>query len=250
MFSFLKNLSQRFQIIFKFKEKDFHKSITNITGQSPKNINLYRLAVSHTSVAKESDLGVKFSNERLEYLGDAVLGAVVAEFLFKKFPFKDEGFLTEIRSRIVNRESLNVLGKKIGLLKIIDYSGNKNSILSYKSIVGDALEALIGAVYLDLGFKKCKKFIIQRLINPHFDLDEIIKHNKNFKSMLIEWAQKENKSLKFEILKELGSTHFKEFTAQVLLEELEFSTGSGPSKKKAEQAAAEQAWNKIQNSLK
>ena len=115
------------------------------------------------------------SNERLEYLGDAVLGAVVAEYLFNKFPFKDEGFLTEVRSRIVNRENLNRLAKKIGLAEIIEYTGHlrKNS-QSFKSIYGDALEALIGAVYLDNNYNYCRKFILKKLIIPHIDLDQIV----------------------------------------------------------------------------
>ena len=239
MFSF-RRLSFVFKI-FGGKEKTFFQSIQNITGQTPKNIDLYQLAISHTSVAKENEHGIKHSNERLEYLGDAILGAVIAEFLFKKFPFKDEGFLTEIRSRIVNRESLNMLGKKIGLGKLIEHSGNKSSGLSHKSMHGDALEALVGAVYLDKGFKKCRKFILSRLIFPHFDLEEIVNNNLNFKSILIEWVQKENKTIRFLIIKEFGNTHFKEFTAQVLIDNEEISTGTGFSKKKAEQAAAEKA---------
>lgn len=239
MFSF-KRLSflSRF---FGAKQKSLSQSILNITGQTPINIDLYRLAISHTSAAKENQHGIKHSNERLEYLGDAILGAVIAEFLFKKFPFKDEGFLTEIRSRIVNRESLNMLGKKIGLGKLITHAASNNSGLSHKSMHGDALEALVGAVYLDKGFKKCRKFILQRLIFPHFDLDEIVNNNRNFKSILIEWVQKENKNIRFLIIKEFGNTHFKEFTAQVLINDVEISTGNGHSKKKAEQAAAEKA---------
>ncbi|HEY8402296.1 MAG TPA: putative dsRNA-binding protein, partial [Cytophagaceae bacterium] len=112
---------------------------------------------------------------------------------------------------------------------------------THKSLYGDALEALVGAIYLDKGFKECRKFILKRLINPHFDIDEIIQNNPNFKSMLIEWAQKENKSIKFLIIKELGTTHNKEFTAEVLLDDKAISSGTGSSKKKAEQSAAEKA---------
>jgi ribonuclease-3 len=184
------------------KEKKFVTAITNIIGQTPFNIELYKMAICHSSVAKESE-----SNERLEYLGDAILGAVIAEYLFKKFPYKSEGFLTEIRSRIVNRESLNKLGKKIGLSKLVEYNSVRGSNFSHKSLHGDALEALVGAVYLDKGFNSCKRFILTRLINPHFDIEEIIENNLNFKSMLIEWAQKENKNIKFLIIKELGNVH-------------------------------------------
>jgi ribonuclease-3 len=239
VFSLFKRLSS-FIGLNPFKEKKLVSAITNIVGQAPYNIDLYKLAVSHSSVAKE-----RLSNERLEYLGDAVLGAVVAEYLFKKFPYKSEGFLTEIRSRIVNRESLNKLGKKIGLNRIVVYNSVKGNNFSHKSIYGDALEALVGAVYLDKGFKSCRQFILSRLIHPHFDLEEIVENNYNFKSILIEWAQKENKNIKFLIIKELGHIHNKEFTAEVLIEDKAVSTGMGQSKKKAEQAAAEKACSEL-----
>lgn len=244
MLSFLRKLSHLFRLPAS-QEKKFFNSIVNITGIKPNNIDIYRLAVSHTSIAKESPVGIKNSNERLEYLGDAVLGAVIAEFLFKKFPYKDEGFLTDIRSRIVNRESLNKLARRIGLDKMVEFAGGRNGGITHKSIYGDALEALVGAVYLDKGFKSCRKFILKRLINPNFDIDEIINNNLNFKSILIEWAQKENKDVKFIIIKEAGSMHMKEFTAQVLLNAVPIATGDGHSKKKAEQAAAEKALNTL-----
>jgi ribonuclease III len=227
------------------KEQKFVRTIAEITGQTPVNIDLYKLAVCHTSVAKELKAGVKNSNERLEYLGDAVLGVVVAEYLFKKFPYKTEGFLTEIRSRIVNRESLNKVGKKIGLHKIVEFNSGRHSGTTHKSLYGDALEALVGAVYLDKGFKKCRNFILLKIIQSHFDLEEIVEMNLNFKSMLIEWAQKDNKPIKFVIINEFGSTHQKEFTAQVIIDDKPIGTGSGQSKKKAEQNAAEMACKEL-----
>ena len=160
------------------------------------------------------DLVLKLSNERLEYLGNAILGAVVAELLFQKFPFKDEGVLTEIRSRIVNRESLNNLGEKIGINNIVEFDAHKKTSLSHKSLYGDALEALIGAIYLDKGFIACKKFIIKKLFAHHLDLDEIIKDDPNFKSRIIEWAQKQNNELKFETAEIKTEKNYKEFTSQ------------------------------------
>lgn len=196
----------------------------------------------HTSAAKEKRKGFLESNERLEYLGDAVLGMVVAEYLFNKYPFKDEGFLTEVRSRIVNREHLNQLAKKIGLSDLIQYNGNmKGNSLSFKSIYGDALEALVGAIYLDKGYKSCKNFILKQLVVPHVDLDEIISTDKNFKSKIIEWSQKENKALKFEVNELKDQSHFKKFEAKVIVGKKEISTGHGLSKKKAEQNAAEKS---------
>lgn len=188
-------------------------------------------------MGKEVKEGVKESNERLEYLGDAVLGTVVAEYLFKKYPFKDEGFLTDIRSRIVNRESLNLLAKKIGMRDIVTYDQTRNMPMN-KSLYGDALEALVGAVYLDKGFAQCRKFILNKLIIPHFDLEELVKTNPNFKSKLIEWAQRENKEVRFEIVSIKNNKHFKEFTAQVFIDDQELGKGHGLNKKKAEQDAA------------
>nr|WP_262895357.1 ribonuclease III [Penaeicola halotolerans] len=205
----------------------------------------YRLAMQHASVAKEFSNGVKDSNERLEYLGDAVLGAVVAEYLFKKYPFKDEGFLTETRSRIVNRESLNQVGIKIGLSKILSYDSNSRGNYGHKSIHGDTLEALIGAVYIDRGFSFCKKFIINRLLSNHFDLHEIVNTTVNYKSKIIEWAQKENQRANFEIVDVVYFKHTKEFKAQLLLDDVFISEGKGPNKKKAEQEAAKIACEKL-----
>lgn len=216
-----------------------------MTGCSPSNLDLYYLAMRHTSAAKEHRKGFLESNERLEYLGDAVLGMVVAEYLFTKYPFKDEGFLTEIRSRIVNREHLNQLAKKIGLSDLIEYNGDSKGNLSFKSIYGDALEALIGACYLDRGYKYCKRFILKKLVIPHVDLDEIINTDINFKSKIIEWSQKENRDIKFEVNELKGNGHFKKFEAVVMVDEKEISKGHGLSKKKAEQNAAEKSCQEL-----
>ena len=205
-------------------------------------MDLYFLAMRHTSAAKEKRKGFVESNERLEYLGDAVLGMIIAEYLFNKYPFKDEGFLTEVRSRIVNREHLNQLAKKIGLSDLIEYNGHlKGNALSFKSIYGDALEALIGACYLDKGYTRCKTFVLKKLVIPHVDLDQIIKTDINFKSKIIEWSQKENKDLKFEVYELKNQNHFKKFEAKIYVAKKEISTGHGLSKKKAEQNAAEKS---------
>lgn len=196
----------------------------------------------HSSAAQENRKGYLESNERLEYLGDAVLGMAVAEYLFNKYPFKDEGFLTEVRSRIVNRESLNQLAKKIGLSVLLEYNGHlKGNGQSFKSIYGDALEAFVGAIYLDKGYEVTKKTIFTKLIIPLVDLDEIINNNTNFKSRIIEWSQKENKPLKFEVEELNDQKHFKKFEAKVLVGTRIVSQGHGLSKKKAEQNAAEKA---------
>ena len=215
-----------------------------MVGSKPFNLKLYKLAIKHASVANESINGLKISNERLEYLGDAILGAVVAEFLFIKFPYRDEGFLTETRSRMVNREALNQIAIKIGLSKIIEKEFKGKNLSAHKSIFGDTLEALVGAVYLDRGYHFCKKFILKRII-IHFDVDGIITTTTNFKSKVIEWSQKENKEVDFEMLSVSGNSRFKEFHVQITINGEILADGKGATKKKAEQDASKNACEKL-----
>ena len=203
------------------------------------------MAARHRSMARLNDKGFRESNERLEYLGDAVLGMTVAEYLFVKYPLRDEGFLTEIRSRIVNRDILNEVARKMGLAEIVEFSGNRHNRLSYKSVYGDTLEALIGALYLDHGYKVARKFIISRLLKQHFDLKHIIETNPNHKSRVIEWAHRNNKNLLFKISEQGGSGHHREFHADLIIEGETIARGNGFSKKKAEQDAAKKTCEKL-----
>ncbi|MEM7106831.1 MAG: ribonuclease III [Bacteroidota bacterium] len=233
--------AKRFLNTFRKKterEKRLIAAVETIVGSKPTNLSLFVLATKHSSIAKTNIRGIRESNERLEYLGDAILGAAVADYLFRKFPYKEEGFLTEIRSRIVNRESLNGLGRTLGLESIIEYDQSNKGKLSHKSLYGDTLEAFVGAVYLDKGYLFCKRFIWKKLLIPYFNLDEIVQSNHNYKSMVIEWGQKENKNIKFEIIDIKNQKQFKEFTAMVYIEGEPFGTGQGFNKKKAEQDAA------------
>ncbi len=217
------------------EDKKIIAAIQTIAGFAPSNLAIYRLATLHSSKAKDI-AGFRESNERLEYLGDAILGAAVADYLFKKYPFKDEGFLTEIRSRIVNRESLNNLARKIGIASIVQYD-HRNTQLQ-KVILGNTLEALVGAVYLDKGYLRCKKFVIDKLIQPHFDLEIVVSSDTNHKSKVIEWAQRNSKEIKFEITEKRHGRQ-REFSAQVVLDGQPFGLGFGLTKKKAEQDASE-----------
>lgn len=192
------------------------------------------------------DGSTRESNERLEYLGDAVLGAVVAEYLFKKYPYKDEGFLTEIRSRIVNRQAMNDLAIKTGIAKLVQFDGRKSFSRSGSSIYGDAMEALVGAVYLDLGYKVCRRFVIEELIRGYFDLEKVVNSPYNFKSKVIEWSQKEAKKIRFEVTSETRSNNNRAFECTLYLNDEPLATGMGYSKKKAEQAASVLAWKHIQ----
>ncbi len=235
--AFLKSILSRFSQKNE-SQRAYAKAIKQITGERPYNIRLYELAMKHTSVAEENNQGFKESNERLEYLGDAILGAVVAEYLFKRYPYKPEGFLTEIRSRIVNREALNLLAINIGLNHFVEYEGKKRTGHSHKSIFGDAIEAFIGAVYLDKGFHFCRKFIVRKIIMQHLDIDQVVENKLNFKSLIIEWSQKHNKQVTFEAVGALGESHSRQFRIKMLVDGDMVSEGWGFSKKKAEQDAA------------
>lgn len=231
-------------LFYNKNEQRLAASIKHMVGSKPFNLKLYTLAIKHSSVAEETVNGLKISNERLEYLGDAVLGAVVAEFLFIKFPFRDEGFLTETRSRMVNREALNQIAVKIGLSKIIEETYKGRNLGAHKSLYGDALEALVGAIYLDRGYKFCKKFILKRLI-IHFDVEGIINTTTNFKSKIIEWSQKENKEVDFKMISVSGNQRFKEFFVELTISGEVIASGKGATKKKAEQEAAKNACEKL-----
>lgn len=241
-FSFF-GLGRLFQS-FTEDDKRLADSIQAITGTRPKNLELYKLAVRHSSVVQAAGPRPEH-NERLEYLGDAVLGTIVAHYLFQRYPFKNEGFLTEIRARMVNGDALNDLALKIGLDKLVRYEGRRKQQHTHRSMYGDAMEALVGAYYLDFGFDPCKKFVTERLLKPHYDLDQIVESETNHKSRLIEWSQKNGYKISFDIIKEAGRSHTREFTAQVTLEGLNLATGTGFSKKKAEQNAALKAYDRV-----
>lgn len=211
-------------------------------GFRPKNISLYELAFRHRSVAKEIRDGVKDSNERLEFLGDAVLGAIVANYLFSKFPFKDEGFLTELRSKMVSRVYLNKLALKIGIDKLVQYDESNRL---YKSICGDTFEALIGAIYLDKGFDFTEKVVLNRIIRFHVDIDELEKQELNFKSKVINWAQRNRKSISFDAREDNSDERQRLYHVTVYIDDEAMGTGTGFSKKSAEQSASESACNNL-----
>ena len=231
-------LKSLFKLLFSSdqQEKDLIRSLRNLLGFYPGNISVYQLAFSHRSISRETDNGVPLSNERLEYLGDAVLGAVVADMLFKKFPYRDEGFLTEMRSRIVSRENLKNLAVKIGIDELLQ---KEAAIGTYRSMYGDAFEALIGAIYLDKGYAKTQKFILDRIIRIHVDLHEIEQTEKNFKSLILNWGQREKHSIVFETVEEEQKDRL--IKVRLLVDDKEVAVGVDFVKKKAEQIAAQAA---------
>ncbi len=231
---------------FLSSDKKFIFSIRNIFGFCPGNVSLYKLAFLHRSVAIKAN-GHKISNERLEYLGDAVLSSVVADYLFKKFPYRDEGFLTEMRSKIVSREQLNKLSRKLGLDQFIQ--SNQDSKNFFRSMQGDAFEAFIGAIYLDQGYNFTKKIIVNRIINVHFDIDNLVNTEVNYKSKLIEWSQKERKEVHFNVVAEVGSGSKKQYVIEIKVEDRILSAGQDFTIKGAEKIAAEKAYMSIQLEL-
>lgn len=236
---------------FRFRNKSdraLARSIRNIFGFHPKNIELYKLAFTHKSLSTKTMSGCTISNERLEYLGDAVLSAVVAQFLFKKFPTKQEGFLTEMRSKIVSRSSLNKLSMKFGLENLIHYA-RTNEHCRYKSMGGNAFEAFSGALFLDYGYDFAYKIIVNRIIKSHIDLDELEKNEKNYKSRLLEWAQKERHLVSFKQVASKGTGYERLYVIQVLIDDKEYAQASDYSIKGAEQLAAEKTWC-MMNSVK
>ena len=223
-------------------QRKYIKALKNLLGFVPGNLTLYKMAFRHRSVSIILKNGAKNSNERLEFLGDAVLGCVVAELLFKKYPYQEEGFLTEMRSKIVSRSNLNQLAKKMGLDELIEFD---NRVVNYPakqgSLLGDAFEALIGAVYLDKGYKFTQNFLLNHIIKPHVDINTLELTETNFKSKVIEWCQHHGKDITFELVANAEGDSAKLFTIQVAVDGEHCGTGRDYNKKNAEKLAAEKA---------
>lgn len=235
-------MSIGFYKLYISSNKAYYKKLKNILGFVPGNIKLYQMAFRHKSVAKAIKEGVKNSNERLEFLGDAVLGSVVAELLFKLYPYKDEGFLTEMRSKIVSRANLNLLSRKLGFDKLIQYDSRMISYPNKQgSLLGDAFEAVVGAVYLDKGYQFTREFLLSRIIKPHVDIHMLENTESNFKSRLIEWCQHEGKEISFVQVDNPEGESSKMFTIEVLVNGNPCGVGRDFSKKSAEKIAAEKA---------
>ncbi|MFC4212206.1 ribonuclease III [Pedobacter lithocola] len=223
-------------------EKEFVKKLKNILGFVPGNVTLYKMAFRHRSAAKVLKNGSRSSNERLEFLGDAVLGSVIAELLFKHYPYKEEGFLTEMRSKIVNRANLNQLAKKMGFDKLIQFDQRSVSIQTkHNSMLGDAFEAIIGAVYMDKGYNFTKDFLLRRIVKPHIDIHTLELTETNFKSKLIEWCQRHGKDVLFELAANGEGESAKLFTISAMVEGEKVGVGRDYNKKNAEKLAAEKA---------
>jgi ribonuclease-3 len=223
------------------KDRAFVRQVRMITGFTPQETFLYHLALRHSSLVTTRKYSHAECNERLEFLGDTVLDAIVSEYLFKLYPTKDEGFLTEMRAKIVNRRSLNEMCKKIKLDTLIQFNKTRKSQIN-KSMYGDALEAFIGALYMDLGYGKTQHFILKRILAEHVDMAHVQDVIYNFKSMLLEYVQKEKlEPLAYELVNESGEGNDKHFKIVAKIGDRVIGTGEGKKKKLAEQAASEDA---------
>ena len=238
----IKSIIQSIKLFF-FPRREFYGLLYDLLEFYPNKPDLYELAFIHKSATIQKD-GYSLNNERLEYLGDAILGSIIADILYKYFPNKDEGFLTQIRSKIVSRESLNKLAVKIGLDQHVISNVNLNN---NKHIYGDAFEALIGAIYLDQGYIKTKVFIENQVFRKHINLEEVVTVETNFKSKLIEWAQKNKKDVFFDTHEDgVDKTlRLPLFISEVEVEEKVMGKGFGTSKKEAQQKAAREALKRI-----
>ncbi len=222
------------------KTASFKKNLKNVLGFSPGNILLYRAALTHRSVRETADE----NNERLEYLGDAILSAIVADFLFKKYPYREEGFLTEMRSKMVNRNKLNEIALKMGIKKITYYNKFDNS-LKVSQIFGNTLEAVVGAIYLDKGFDKTRKWVLKAIILPHLFMEDLENLEINHKNKLYGWANKNGKNLEFETLDEHMEGGRRLFTIGAVVDGALIAEGKAYNKKDASQIAASLAINKL-----
>ncbi len=237
----MKLLLKIFNYFFSTKNKVLAHRVHEITGIAPANASIYRMAFNHRAGASKQDAKNQ-SNERLEYLGDAVLSLVVGEYLFQKYPYANEGFLTKMRARIVQRKSLNSLAVSLQLDEIMqEYNNTRIS----NTMLGNALEALVGAVYLENGFDRSKHFIINKIIRPYIDFEELENHDDNYKSRLLEYCQKENKIVEFQLIEKTKQNKRDCFKVAVLVDNVSYGTAEEYNKKSAEQIASQKALKKI-----
>lgn len=241
----LSNVLHRIRLLF-CKERESYLCFYRILGFYPRNLKYYQQALLHKSTAVRSDEGRLLNNERLEFLGDAILDAVVGDIVFRHFEGRREGFLTNTRSKIVQRETLNKLAVEIGLDKLVKTSNRSQSHNSY--LYGNAFEAFIGAIYLDRGYDCCMQFIEQKILKQYIDLDKMSRKEMNFKSRLIEWCQKNKMQVSFELIDQvMDKDHSPTFSTEVHIEGIPAGSGTGYSKKESQQKAAQMALKILKN---
>lgn len=239
----LNNIIDRIRLPFR-KEKELYSSLYDIIGFYPHDISFYKLALMHKSVMRRNAKGKPVNNERLEFLGDAILDAIVGDIVYQHFPGKREGFLTNTRSKLVQRDTLNKLAQEMGINQLILSSGHTSSHNSYMG--GNAFEALVGAIYLDQGYNACMRFMNKRILAQMINIDKVAYKEVNFKSKLIEWSQKNKVRLSYEqVLQEKDKNGNPIFEFKVVLEGVEGCAGRGFSKKESQQLASKLTLDKL-----
>ena len=239
----LNNLIDKIKLSFR-KDKELYFSLYEIIGFYPHNIEYYKMTLMDKSIMHRNNKGKPVNNERLEFLGDAILDAIVGDIVYHHFPGKREGFLTNTRSKLVQRETLNKLAQDMGINELILSNGHSASHNNYMG--GNAFEALVGAIYLDRGYNACMQFMQQRILTTRINLDKLAYKEVNFKSKLIEWSQKNRVKIEFALLQqkvEKGGSPV--FIYQVVLEGVEGCSGQGYSKKESQQLAAKLTLEKL-----
>lgn len=237
--------------IIKPQKKDdevFYAAIKKLLGFRPKNIDYYKTAFIHRSVKVLDENGNPINYERMEFLGDAMLGSIIAAFLFKMVPDGNEGYLTQMRSKIVSRNQLNALGKELNLLQFVKSTISKNRM--GQNIYGNIFEALIGAIYLDRGYAYCEKFIDKRIINDFVDIPSLENKITSYKGLVIEWCQKTKKKLNFETYEDSGNENIRHYSVKLILDGKVVSKGRSTSKKKAEEIASKRIYFVYQEEIK
>jgi len=229
------------------KDEKFYVGVKKILAFKPGDITIYKEAFTHRSMNTTNTEGSPQNYERLEFLGDAVLGSVIAAHLFKKVPGGNEGYLTKMRSKVVSREHLNELGRDLNLIALV--KTNIPTKQFGENIHGNVFEALVGAIYLDKGYRDCEKFIHRRVIKPYVDIQKLEGKIISYKSLFIEWCQKNKKSFKFNIYEDTGNDPLKHFAVKLQLEQDTVAKARGTSKKKAEERAAKRAYYKLQRQM-
>ena len=230
------------------EDENFLFAMKKILGFKPRNINLYKKAFTHSSLKKtNSKNGFPLNYERLEFLGDSILGAVISNYLFKKIPKGDEGYLTQMRSKIVSRKHLNELGKDFGLIGFV-----KSTIPSQNfgdNIHGNLFEALVGAIHLDKGYIYTERFLYKNVIEPYVDIERLEGKITSYKSVLIEWCQKNKNKIRYNIYEDTGNDTLKHFSVKLSINDELISKGRATSKKKAEEIASKRAYYKFQQQI-
>jgi len=229
------------------KDGDFFLGMTNILGFKPKKLNVYKKAFLHRSVNQKDKKGNPMNYERLEFLGDSMLSTIISRHLYDEVPEGDEGYLTKMRSKIVSRKHLNELGKDLGLIGFVQSRIPKSHF--GENIHGNVFEALIGAIYLDRGYKYCEKFINERVIEPYVDIEQLEGKVISYKSLVIEWCQKQKKNFDYEVYEDTGNDPLKHFAVKLTIANKVMAKARATSKKKAEEKASKRAFFALQDKI-